>query len=195
MKNMLMIAASAVALMVPAAASAQAVPAAVIAVVDLDKVTTDCTACKTASAALRAKGTALQNQAKSLSTPLETEGKSIQAAVDALKGADADAALKARIQAFETKRQAAAGTYQKGQEQLQRDQQYIQKQIVDKLGPIYTQVMQKRGANVLMEVGSTLATAQSVDVTADVTAALNVALPSIATTAPAAPAQQQPQGR
>ena len=195
MKNMLMIAASAVALMVPAAASAQAVPAAVIAVVDLDKVTTDCTACKTASAALRSKGTALQNQAKSLSTPLETEGKSIQAAVDALKGAEPDAALKGRVQAFESKRQTAAATYQKGQEQLQRDQQYIQKQIVDKLGPIYTQVMQKRGANVLMEVGSTLATAQSVDVTADVTAALNVALPSIATTAPAAPAQQQPQGR
>ena len=195
MKNMLMIAASAVALMVPAAASAQAVPAAVIAVVDLDKVTTDCTACKTASAALRSKSTALQNQAKSLSTPLETEGKSIQAAIDALKGAEPDAALKARVQAFETKRQSAAATYQKGQEQLQRDQQYIQKQIGDKLGPIYSAVMQKRGANVLLEVGSTLATAQSVDVTADVTAALNVALPSIATTAPVAPAQQQPQGR
>jgi Skp family chaperone for outer membrane proteins len=195
MKNMLLIAASAVALMVPAAASAQAVPAAVIAVVDLDKVTTDCTACKTASAALRSKATALQNQAKSLSTPLETEGKSIQAAIDALKGAEPDAALKGRVQAFETKRQSAAATYQKGQEQLQRDQQYIQKQIGDKLGPIYSAVMQKRGANVLLEVGSTLATAQSVDVTADVTAALNVALPSIATTAPAAPAQQQPQGR
>jgi hypothetical protein len=54
--------------------------------------------------------------------------------------------------------------------------------------------MQKRGANVLMEVGSTLATSQSVDVTADVLAALNAALPTIATTAPAAPAQK-PQGR
>jgi len=195
MKNMLMIAASAVALMVPAAASAQAVPAAVIAVVDLDKVTTDCTACKTASAALRSKATALQNQAKSLSTPLETEGKSIQAAIDALKGAEPDAALKARVQAFETKRQSAAATYQKGQEQLQRDQQYIQKQIGDKLGPIYQQVMQKRGANVLLETGSTLATTTSVDVSSDVVAALNVALPTIATNAPAAPAQQQPQGR
>jgi outer membrane protein len=195
MNKMLVLAASAASFMVPAAAGAQAVPSAVIAVVDLDKVTSDCNACKTATAALRGKATALQNQAKSLSTPLETEGKAIQASIDALKGAEPDAALKARVTAFETKRQSAAATYQRGQEQLQRDQQYIQKQIGDKLGPIYQQVMQKRGANVLMEVGSTLATTTSVDVTADVTAALNVALPAISTTAPAAPAQQQPQGR
>jgi len=195
MTKMLLIAASAAALMVPAAAGAQAVPAAVIAVVDLDNVTTNCNACKTASAALRSKATALQNQAKSLSAPLETEGKSIQAAIDALNGKEPDAALKARVTAFESKRQSAATTYQRGQEALQRDQQYIQKQVVDKLGPIYQQVMQKRGANVLLEVGSTLATTQSVDVTADVLAGLNAALPTIATTAPAAPAQQQPQGR
>jgi Skp family chaperone for outer membrane proteins len=195
MKKMLLIAASAASLVVPAAAGAQAVPAAVIAVVDLNRVSADCNACKTASAALRSKATALQNQAKTLATPLETEGKSIQAAIDALKGAEPDAALKARISAFENKRQSAGTTYQRGQDQLQRDQQYIQKQIVDKLNPIYSQVMQKRGANILLEVGSTLATAQSVDVTPDVLAALNAALPTIATTAPAAPAQQQPQGR
>jgi hypothetical protein len=52
--------------------------------------------------------------------------------------------------------------------------------------------MTRRGANVLMEVGATLATAQNVDVTNDVLAALNSALPTIATTAPA---QSQPQGR
>ena len=58
--------------------------------------------------------------------------------------------------------------------------------------------MTKRGANVLLEVGSTLATTTSLDVSADVIAALNSALPAIITTAPAAPAtpaQQQPQGR
>jgi outer membrane protein len=195
MNKMLALAACAASILIPTAAGAQAVPGAVIAVVNLDKVTTDCNACKTASAALRGKATALQNQAKSLASPLETEGKSIQAAIDALKGAEPDAALKTRITAFENKRQSAASTYQRGQEQLQRDQAYIQKQIGDKLGPIYQSVMQKRGANILLEVGSTLATSASVDVTADVTAGLNASLPTIATTAPAAPAQQQPQGR
>ena len=195
MKNMLLIAAGAASLLFPAAAGAQAVPAAIIAVVDLEKVTTDCNACKTAGAALRGKATALQNRAKTLATPLETEGKAIQASIDALKGAEPDAALQARVKAFESKRQAAQQEYQRSQDQLQRDQQYIQKQIGDKLGPIYQQVMQKRGANVLLEVGSTLATSTSVEVTSDVVGALNAALPTIATTAPAAPAQQQPQGR
>jgi len=195
MKNMLVIAASAAALMAPAAASAQAVPGAVIAIVDLDKVTSTCTACKTALAALTSKKAALEARAKALTTPLETEQKAIQAAFDALKGADPDAALQARAKAWDTKRQSAAQEMSRAQEQAQRDQAYIQKQIGDKLGPVYSQVMQKRGANVMLEVGSTLATAQSVDVTADVLAGLNAALPSIVTTAPAAPAQQQPQGR
>ena len=53
--------------------------------------------------------------------------------------------------------------------------------------------MVKRGANILMEMGSTLASGQSIDVTADVTTGLNAALPSISTNPPAQPAA--PQGR
>ena len=45
------------------------------------------------------------------------------------------------------------------------------------------------------DLSSTFATSQSVDVTADVLAALNAALPTLATTSTAAPAQQKPQGR
>jgi len=193
MKKLLVSAALAASIMTPAAAGAQALPAAIVAVVDLDKVTMDCNACKTASAALRTKATTLQNRAKTLGGPLETEQKAIQAAIDALGGKEPDAALEARIKAFETKRQSGAAEMSRSQEQLQRDQQYIQQQIAAKLGPIYQSVMQKRGANLLIEQNATLATSASVDVTADVTAALNVALPSISTTAPAQP--QQPQGR
>jgi Skp family chaperone for outer membrane proteins len=195
MKKLLISAAFAASIILPSTATAQAVPAAVIAVVDLEKVTTDCTACKTASAALRSQVTALQNREKTLATPLETEQKSIQAAIDALNGKDPDAALQARVKAFQSKQQSGAQEIQRQQQQIQRNQQYIQQQISAKLGPIYQQVMQRRGANVLMEVGSTLATSAAIDVTADVTAALNAALPSIATTAPAQTQQQQPQGR
>ena len=192
MKKLLVTAAFAALMIAPSAATAQAVPAAVVAIVDLDKVTTDCNACKTAAAALRSQITSLQNREKTLSTPLETEQKSIQAAVDALKGAQPDAALQARARAWETKRQQAAQEITRGREQIQRNQQHITRQIQDKLNPIYRQVMQRRGANLLMEVGSTLATSSSVDVTADVLAALNTAMPTIQTQAPA---QAQPQGR
>lgn len=178
----------------PTAASAQAIPAAVIAVVDLEKVTAQCTACKTASAALRSQVTGLQNREKALSTPLEAEQKSIQTAINALNGKAPDAALQARVKAFEQKRQSGAQEISRQQQQIQRNQNYIQRQIATKLGPIYQQVMQRRGATVLLETGSTLASAASVDVTNDVLAALNTALPSIATTAPAE-AQQPAQSR
>jgi hypothetical protein len=54
--------------------------------------------------------------------------------------------------------------------------------------------MQRRGANLMVEVGNTLATGAALDVTNDVLAALNAALPTVTTTAPAQQ-QQQPQGR
>ncbi len=194
MKRLLISASLAAMAIVPTAAQAQALPAAVVAVVDLDKVTSSCNACKTARAALQSQVTALQNRQKALAGPLETEGKAIQAAVDALNGKEPDAALKTRAQNWETKRTQAAQEIARQQQQLQANGQYVQKQIADKIGPIYTQVMQRRGANVMVEIGSTLATGSSLDVSNDVLAALNTALPSISTTAPAQPAQQ-PQGR
>lgn len=193
MKTLLISAAFAAAVIAPSAASAQAIPGAIVAVVDLDRVTSQCNACKTAQASLQNQLTALQNRQKTLAAPLETEGKAIQAAVDALNGKQPDAALKTRAQSWETRRAQATQEIGRQQQQLQANSQYVQKQVFEKLGPIYQQVMQRRGANLLVSSDTTLATSTSVDVTNDVLAALNSALPTIATTAPAAPAQ--PQGR
>ena len=195
MKKLLVSAAFAASLAVPASAQAQNLPAAVVAVVDLEKVTADCNACKTARATLQAQATSLQNREKALSAPLETEAKSIQVAIDALKGKDPDAALQARVKAFDAKRQQGAQEIASQQQQIQRNGAYVSQQVQAKLTPVYQQVMQRRGANVLVEIGSTLASASAIDVTADVLAGLNAALPSLATTAPAQPQQQQPQGR
>jgi len=52
--------------------------------------------------------------------------------------------------------------------------------------------MTRRGANIMLETGATLATSSSIDATNDVLAALNTALPTLATTAPA---QSAPKGR
>ncbi len=194
MRNLLFLSAAAAAIALPAAAQAQAVPAATIAVVDLDKVTTDCNACKTANAALQSQVAAFRARQQALATPLETEGKALQTAVAALNGKQPDAALQARITAFENKRNQGAQELGRQEQQIQRNQAYIQQQIAAKLGPIYQQVMQRRGANLMLEIGTTLASASRLDVTADVTAALNAALPSVATTAPAQQ-QRQPQGR
>jgi Skp family chaperone for outer membrane proteins len=198
MKRLLISASIAASAILPSAAHAQALSPAVIAVVDLDKVTRDCAACKTAAAALQSQATAEQNREKALITPLQTEQKAIQTAIDALNGKPADAALQARANAFQAKYEQAQQEAARGRAQLQANNQYIQKQIADKLGPIYTQVMQKRGANMLVEIGQTLASGAGLDVTPDVVTALNAALPTIQTTAPAAAQAKpktQPQGR
>jgi len=197
MTKFIVSAALAASVLMPTAAAAQAVPAAVIAVVDLEKVQSQCNACKNALAALRAQGTAQENREKAMVAPLQAEQKQIQTAIDALAGKEPDAALKARATAFQTKYEQAQQEAARGRTQLQRNQAYIAQQIQAKLGPIYQQVMQRRGANILLEQGATIATSNSVDVTNDVLTALNGVLPSVVTIAPAAPAQpkQQPQGR
>ena len=120
MKHLVISAAVAAAVLVPGAAQAQAVPGAVVAVVDLEKVTSDCNACKTARATLQGQVNAYNARKQALATPLEAEQKSIQAAIDALKGAQPDAALQARMQAFETKRQQAATQIATQETQIQK---------------------------------------------------------------------------
>ena len=194
----LLISAALVASIMPTAAVAQAIPGAVIAVVDLEKVTSQCNACKTATAALRSQATALQSRQQALVAPLQTEQKAIQAAIDALpQGKEPDAALKQRAAAFQTKYQQAQEEVARSEQQIQRNQAYINQQVREKLGPIYSQVMQRRGANLMVETGTTLATSTALDVSNDVLAALNTAMPTLQTTAPAQAAtrQSQPQGR
>jgi len=193
MKKLLISTSLIAAAVLPSAAHAQAIPAAIIAVVDLEKVQSQCTACQAAQSALRSQVAALQSRESALGAPLDTERKSIQAAVDALKGKEPDAALQNRIKAFQTKQEQVAQELQRQQQQIQRNSAYITQQIQAKLGPIYQQVMQRRGANVMIEQGATLANGSTLDVTNDVLTALNSQLPSVQTTAPAAP--QQTQGR
>ena len=86
MKTLLLSAAFGAAFLMPSVASAQAIPQAVVAVVDLSKVTDECNACKTAAATLRGQVSSLQTREKTLAAPLEAEQKAIQAQIDALNG-------------------------------------------------------------------------------------------------------------
>ncbi len=65
-------------------------------------------------------------------------------------------------------------------------------QIKTRLDPALTQVLARRNATIMLDAANILRSAPSVDVTADVIAALNASLPSLSTTAPA---QAAPTGR
>jgi outer membrane protein len=199
MKTLIYIAAlAASAAAVPSAAIAQRAPAAIVVVVDSDRIYRECTACKSAQGQLQAKVTALQTRQKTLADGLRPEGQSIQTAIGALNGKDPDAALRTRVQAFQAKEEAANKELQSGQSNLQSIQANVLRQINAKMSPVINQVMTARGANIAVDIGATLAHAQATDVTADVLAGLNAALPSVSLTplpASAQQQQQQPQGR
>ncbi|MEO6114524.1 MAG: OmpH family outer membrane protein [Sphingomicrobium sp.] len=175
-------------------AAAQSVPAAKVAVVDLDRIGRECTACKTASAALQGQVTAFNNRRQALAGQLQPERQSLTTAVTALNGKEPDAALRARIAAFQQKEGAAQQELERSQAQIQRNQAYVGQQVNAKLVPLLQPAMDRRGANVLLDSGSALRFTAAVDVTNDVLGALNGVLTTVSTIAPA---QQQnaPQGR
>ena len=175
-------------------AAAQSVPAAKVAVVDLDRIGRECTACKIASTALQNQVTAFNNRRQALAAQLQPDRQALTTAVTALNGKEPDAALRARIQAFQTKEAAAQQELERSQAQIQRNQAYVGQQVNAKLVPLLQPAMDRRGANVLLDSGAALRFAANVDITNDVLTALNGVLTSVGTTAPA---QQQnaPQGR
>jgi Skp family chaperone for outer membrane proteins len=175
----------------PTAALAQARPA--ILIVDSERVLSDCTACKSAGTQLQSKQAALRTRAQQLQTQLQTEGKPIQAAVDALNGKAPDAALQARIKAFQTKEQAAQQELATGQRSLESTAANVQQQIGTRLITIVEQVRATRGASIVLSKNSTMANDNAIDVTADVLTSLNQQLPAVSVTP--LPQQQTPQGR
>ena len=197
MKNLLSIAAFAAVAMTPTAALAQRAPAAVVVVVDTARVYRDCTACKSAQTQLETRLKTLQTRQQTLSTQLRTEGEPIQKAIQALGDKPADAALQARVKAFQTKQTQANEELARGQQNLQSIQANVMRQINDRLGPAINQVMVAQGANLAVDVEATLARANALDVTAQVLTALNASLPSVSLTPLPQTQQQQraPQGR
>lgn len=194
MTNKLFFAALAATALVPAAAQAQRAPAAVVVVVDTDRIANECTACRSAASQLQTQTNNLRNRATTLQNQLQTEGKPIQTAYEALKGKQPDAALQARITAFQTKERNAQQELATAQRNLQSTQAHVSQQISARLQTIIASVAQQRGANVAFEKANTAWAGPAVDITNDVLAQLNQQLPAVSVT-PLPQTQQQPQGR
>ena len=180
---------------VPASAPAQRLPAAVVAVVDTDRISRECTACRAAATQLQTQENTLRTRAQQLQTQLTTQGQSLQTAVGALNGKQPDAALQQRITAYQTLERNAQQELATGQRNLQSTQVNVSQQIGARLRPIISTVAQARGANLAVETGSTLFVGAGLDITNEVLAQLNQQLPSVSVTPLPQAQQQQPQGR
>ena len=182
---------------VPAAAPAQRLNPAVVAVVDVGRVSRECTACRAAATQIEGQVRQLETRAQQLRTPLQTEAQSLQTAVAALQGKQPDAALRQRIEAFQTRENNAQQELGRSQANIRSIEAHVNQQISQRLEPIVNQVMQTRGATVVVSRAAALAVSPSIDVTNDVLALLNQQLPSVSVTPlpQTQQQQQQPQGR
>jgi outer membrane protein len=195
---------AALSLAIPGAASAQRAPDAVIVIVDNSRVFGECTACRAATPQLQALIASAQQRQQTLSQSLQTEAQSIQAAAQLANNqapgparTAAEAALRQRAAALETRQNQANQELQRLEQNIQSVRANVARQIGERLNPVVSQVMTAHGANLALDQETTLAHAPALDVTNEVLAALNAALPSVSVTPmpQQAPPPGQPQGR
>lgn len=200
MKTMIKSALLATSMFGVSSAYAQNIAPAVVAVIDVQRVVSECTACKAAATQLQGMVNSAQSRAQVLGQPIQTEAQSIDQAAQATSKMPAgpartaaENALRTRAQALQTKQEAAQREMQTLQQNIQSTNANVNRQIYDKLNPIYSQIMTQRGANIAVDQQATLAAAKSIDITDAVLAALNAALPSVSVTPlPAAPKPATP---
>ena len=167
-------------------AAAQTLPAAVIIVVDMDQVFNTSAAGKGASAELKARAETLQARITSLNTQFGTEEQGLLKTRPTAPG-PAATAWEAKARDLQTRKGTAEQELNGRNRDLQASRQFVAKQIFDAATPVIQAIMRERGATLVLPENATLQHAASIDVTTDVVARLDKALPRVSTTAPAAP--------
>lgn len=167
-------------------ASAQAVAPATIILVDMDLVINTSAAGKAAAPELKTRADALQARVASLQTQFGSEQTTLQKTAPAPAAAPAVVtAFQAKVRDFQTRQQKAENDLNNSQRDFQASRQYVIKQLNDGAQPIISTIMRERGASIVLAEGATLQHTAALDVTADVIARLDKALPRVSTTAPA----------
>ena len=170
----------------PAFAQAPAAPASGIIIIDLEQIFVKSAAGINGDAQLKTKVAALQARAKQLQDGLTADADALrkQQAANAI----APAALQAKANELQQRQQTGQAEVQSREQDFQISQRYVQQQILQAVGPITQQIMRERGAQVALRSDATLAMNPALDVTAEVVKRLDVSLPRVSVTPPAAPA-------
>jgi Skp family chaperone for outer membrane proteins len=167
-----------------------------VLVVDITRISTECNACRTAAATLQGQTTQLQQRQQQLAQQLQTAQAPIEASINALAGKQPDAALQARIRAFETQRNTAAQEIQSRGQQIESIGANVNVQIDARLRLILEQIRAQHNATVVIAKGATWASLPAADITNEALTQLNAQLPTVSLTPLPQTAQPaQPQGR
>ena len=194
----------------PTLASAQTVSN--VAVADLDEAVAKSNAYTLAVSQIKvtykAQIDAADARAKALTAELQPLATAYQTAVKAPNAAQNQVSLQSQLAALQAREQAANREVAKISEPVARARAYAQEQILLKLEAAVNSAMTKKRVNILLQPQAAIKALPAADLTNDVLAELNVAVPNVSITPPAGwqpgqagaaaggvPAQPQPQGR
>ena len=165
---------------------AQQLPAAVIVTVNRQEMIAISAAAKAAQGELKPKADGLNARLSQLRTSLAAEEKALRDSQPQQAAAPAAVqAWQAKVRDFDTRRGQADQELQRRQAEIQQSEQWVVKQINDGAQPIISQIMRERGANIAVDEQVTIQHAAAIDITSDVVARLDKALPKVSTTPPA----------
>ncbi len=197
MKKVLLTAAISAGLGLAAMSSAvaqQAAPAATASspylVVDLSRVVQESAALKAAQPTLDTKRNALEAKVKTLQTQLENDAKALQQ--QAQSGVAAPDVLQAKQRELQQKAQNADQEVATLRNDYGRTENHVVNQILEGSRPVINQIIQERGATLVLNRDAVVFANQSIDITGDVIARMQKSLPTVSTTPPAQQAAQQP---
>lgn len=159
-------------------------------VVDLSRVVQESAALKAAQPTLDTKRNALEAKVKTLQTQLENDAKALQQ--QAQSGVAAPDVLQAKQRELQQKAQNADQEVATMRNDYGRTENHVVNQILEGSRPVINQIIQERGATLVLNRDAVVFANQSIDITGDVIARMQKSLPTVSTTPPAQQAAQQP---
>ena len=169
---------------------AQTLPAPVIVIVDMEQVFNTSAAGKVAQTELKTRLDGIQARLQSLRTQYGTEEQTLIKARPTAPG-PAATAWESKARDLQTRKAKDEQDLAKRDQDFQASRQSVLKQLSDGAQPVISAIMRERGASIVLAEGATLQHTASLDVTADVVARLDKALPRVSTATPAAPAARK----
>ncbi|HZG08440.1 MAG TPA: OmpH family outer membrane protein [Allosphingosinicella sp.] len=184
----------------PGAALVQRPPGAVIVVVDMGRISRECTACRFAAAQVQAMESSNQRRTQQLQQSLQPELRSLESAAAALDeqpvGAgrtQQETALNTRYIRYQARQTHAQQEMAQMEQTIQPVRANVARQINERLRPVVHSVTHTHGANLAVSTDAALSFYRSLEVTDEVLSRLNDAMPHVSLLPPRQ--QTRPQGR
>ncbi len=191
-KTLFIAASIAAATLAPFSGAAQA-QGATILVVDNARIIRDSVGGKDMSAKINAIGQAMQNELAGEATALDAERQSLETRTQNMtrEAVAADPQLRAQAEAFARKAQAFQVKRQRASQELSQTEQAALNNFGVALDPVLQQIVDERGADLLLERSVVAFASPEVDVTDLVIQRLDATVPAINVTRVRLPDQQE----